>query len=141
MRKLIYMAFAAFALGACTLETSGNGDLDGYWQLHQLDSLHNGASVDMRQQSVFWGVQVNLLRAWKIGSSSFFFRFTHTGDSLFLSDPYVDLRDSSDIKVTDAERLRPVGVNKLEERFAVLLLDGDKMTLQSDKLRLHFRKY
>lgn len=142
MKKLLYAAIAlCLAMTGCTLETSGNGDLDGYWQLSQLDSLRNGVTVDMRDSGIYWAVQVNLLRTSKVDGHAYFFRFDNKGDSLLLSEPYRDLRDSSDIKVADAALLKPYGVNALSEGFAILSLDNDKMTLQSETLRLYFRKY
>lgn len=132
---------ASLAVASCTLETSGNGELDGYWQLSQVDSLHNGSTVDMRPRGIYWAVQMNMLRTYRVDNSAYFFRFTNTGDSLLLSNPYRDLRDSSDIKVTDAEFLRPYGVNSLNEHFAILTLEGGRMTLQSERLRLYFKKY
>lgn len=141
MRKLAYLALALPILAACSLETSGNGDLDGYWQLHHLDSLAAGTTADIRDAQVFWAVQVNLLRTYKVKGGAAFFRFENTGDSLRLSDPYIDNRDSSDIKVADPHTLRPFGVNALRETFAIEQLDGDNMTLRSSMLRLYFRKY
>ena len=43
------------------IETSDNGDLDGYWQLSQVDTLANGVQVDMTSSKVFWGVQGKFL--------------------------------------------------------------------------------
>lgn len=142
MRKLIYAALAlCLAMTGCTLETSGNDDLDGFWQLSQLDTIANGTTVDMRESGIYWAVQMNLLRTSKVDGHAYFFRFVNTGDSLLLSEPYRDLRDSSDIKISDAALLAPYGVNSLTQGYAILSLDADKMTLQSETLRLYFRKY
>lgn len=140
MKRLIYSFLLAAALGSCTLETSNNGRLDGFWQLYSLDSLSSGTSVDMRGSHVFWAIQVRLLEASN-NDERILLRFNHTGDSLFLSDPYANDRDSSDIKVTDVSRLAPLGINKLEEHFAVKALNSDNMVLEAPTLRLHFRKY
>lgn len=133
------MALAAM-LGSCTLETSDNGDLDGLWQLYSLDSLATGASADMRGSHVFWAVQHRLLEA-RSREMQVLFRFSNTGDSLLLSDPYINNRDSSDIKVTDAAMLAPLGINNLGEHFGIKALSSDKMVLEAPTLRLYFRKY
>lgn len=141
MRKLIYVLTASLLLGACSLETSHNGDLDGFWQLHHADTLATGGSADMRDSKLYWAVQMHLLRVLKTDYGAVFFRFNNTGDSLLLSDPYLDNRDSSDIKVTDASLLLPYGFSSLSEGYVIEQLDADKMVLKSRVVRLHFRKY
>lgn len=140
MKRLVYIMALAAMLGSCTLETSDNGDLDGLWQLYSLDSLATGASADMRGSHVFWAVQCQLLEA-RSRETQVLFRFNNTGDSLFLSDPYINDRDSSDIKVTDAAILAPLGINSLGEHFGIKALGSDKMVLEAPTLRLYFRKY
>ena len=141
MRKTIIamLSLAAVLCVSCEIETSGNGSLDGFWQLSQVDTI-GGSSADMRAKGVFWAVQTDLLEA-RSASADVFFRFSYTGDSLFLSDPYMNNRDSSDIKVTDASQLTSLGINSLDERFRVVTLDGGTMVLRSDVLLLSFRKY
>ncbi len=140
MKRLFYAIALAAMLGSCTLETSNNGKLDGMWQLYSLDSLANGKSVDMRSSHVFWAVQVRLLEA-RNRDERIILRFNHTGDSLFLSDPYINDRELSDVKVTDVAKLAPLGINKLDEHFAVKVLNSDNMILEAPTLRLYFRKY
>lgn len=140
MKLLAYTAALAIALGSCTLETSNNGDLDGLWQLKSLDSLATNVSVDMRSSKVYWAVQHRLLEA-RTPELPVLFRFGVVGDSLFLSEPYINLRDSSDIKVTNPTLLAPLGINALEEHFGIKTLNSDNMVLESSTLRLYFRKY
>ena len=140
MTSFFALLLLCLLFASCEFETSGNGDLDGFWQLRTLDSLHNGRAVDMRGNGVYWAVQVNLLEA-RSPAANVFFRFNHVGDSLLLSEPYINNRDSADIKVTDATVLRPLGINRLDERFLVETLDGGTMVLRSSVLRLYFRKY
>lgn len=142
MKKVCYFFMACILMTACELETSPNGDLDGFWQLTFIDTLSTGSSADMRASGIFWAVQMRLLEVQDTGTGkSVFFRFRHTGDSLFLHDPYFDVRRPDIIEVKDAMELQPYGIGHLEERFAVLGLDGNKMRLQSERLRLHFRRY
>lgn len=141
MKKIFFLLFACGAFAACELETSGNGDLDGFWQLKSVDTLATGTSADMRESGVYWAFQNKMMSVKKINHVSAFLRFNHSVDSLFLSEPYIDNRDSSDIVIDDVELLRPVGINELEERFGVSQLDGGTMVLKSKTLRLRFRKY
>ena len=60
---------------------------------------------------------------------------------LKLSNPYLSKRDSGDIRVNDVDRLRLFGINQLEEQFKVLQLTYSRMDLESETLKLHFRKY
>ena len=46
---------------ACTIETSDNGDLDGYWHLEQVDTLATGGKLNLSKERVFWGVQHKLI--------------------------------------------------------------------------------
>lgn len=130
-----------FSVVSCDLETSNNGDLDGLWQLRSVDTLSTGASGDMRESGVYWAFQFDLMEAQMVSEDGIFFRFTITADSLLLSDPYIDKRDSSDIALTDPTALYPYGIHALDEGFAVLSLSSSAMQLQCDELRLTFRKY
>ncbi len=124
-------------------ETSGNGDLDGYWQLSQVDTLQNGASADMTGSKVFWAVQGKFLDIIDTHRSNYgyMFRFQHTVDSLLLSDARVNQRELFDSLLTDVSPLRPLGVNDLAEHFLVEQLTGSRMVLRGKVLRLHFRKF
>ncbi len=124
-------------------ETSGNGDLDGYWQLSQVDTLQNGASADMTGSKVFWAVQGKFLDIIDTHRSNYgyMFRFQHTADSLLLSDARVNQRELFDSLLTDVSPLRPLGVNDLAEHFLVEQLTGSRMVLRGKVLRLHFRKF
>lgn len=140
MKKYILFILICVTNMSCEFYTSGNGDLDGFWQLRLLDSLKTGKSVDMRESGVYWGVQTDLLET-STRNIMVLFRFNLVGDSLFLREPYINNRDVSDMLVTDATLLAPMGVNHINEGFRVIELNGRTMMLQSDLLRLYFRKY
>lgn len=128
---------------SCTLDSSDNGALDGYWQLSSIDTLANGHSVNMRDSGIFWAFNFNLLvtRSTKEPSGEILYDFENTDDNLILSNPYILYRDSSDIKVTDVNLLKKYGVNSLLETFTIEHLNSNKMVLQSNLVRLNFRKY
>ena len=144
-RFLIYIIGVALLVTSCTLETSDNGDFDGMWQLTRIDSLLTGSSADMRYSQVVWCVQGTLLETRVADlygkEDDVIFRFALTGDSLLLSEPYFSYRDEGDIAVENARKLHRFGITRLEERFLVQQLSSSDLQLQSDSLRLYFRKY
>lgn len=102
------MTMAATSCGDF-IETSDNGDLDGYWQLSQVDTLANGVQVDMTSSKVFWGVQgkfLTMLDTRQAPSYGYMFRFEHRADSLLLSDGRVNDRNVNDTLLTNVDVLR-----------------------------------
>lgn len=143
MRRLLYFTLSLIMITSCTLDSSDNGALDGYWQLSSIDTLANGHSVNMRDSGIFWAFNFNLLvtRSTKEPLGEILYDFENTEDNLILSNPYILYRDSSDIKVTDVNLLKKYGVNSLLETFTIEHLNSNKMVLQSNLIRLNFRKY
>ena len=62
MKKLLSILALSILMVSCELETSGNKELDGYWQMEQVDSLSTGGVADTRESLVFWGIQGKLLQ-------------------------------------------------------------------------------
>ena len=126
---------------ACTIETSGNGDLDGFWHLTQIDTLSTGCSADKSEELLFWAVQADLLNVVdrRIGSD-YLMRFDKSGTTLRVYEPYGNDRMSGDIKVEDPLELAPLGINALDETFTIENLSSSKMTLNDGFLRLSFVK-
>ena len=62
MRKILYLLVLGLMVVSCELETSGNGDLDGYWQMSQVDTLATGGIADTHESYIFWGIQGKLLQ-------------------------------------------------------------------------------
>lgn len=141
MRKLIYSIIVCMAAMSCTFETSDNGKLDGFWQLQQLDSLPGNIPTDMHDQDIYWSIQRHLLEVKRINYYGIFFRFDNANDSLVIYDPYMDMRDSSDIKLTNDSLFAPIGLRGLTDSFAIVSLTNDKLILESKYRRLYFRKY
>ncbi len=130
----------ACALASCELETSGNGGLDGYWHLEQVDTLATGGVTDLSEDYRFWAFQYRLLNVSGY-NSSYLLRFSHEGDSLFLSDPYVNDRKNGDIQLEDQEPPRTYGINGLTERFRIEQLKGTNMVLSNKTLKLRLKKF
>lgn len=139
----------ALCFGSCELESYDNGDLDGYWQLNQLDSIQQQKSVDMVPQKIFWSVEGKLLEMKnlsKTGVPRIYMRFNHEGDRLTLSDPHRYTEPSTPVDQKDpaigtVDSLRLYGINALTEEFKVLELSGSRMAIESKTLRLHFVKF
>lgn len=65
--RVLHIAFVALigtfvmAFSSCEMETSKNGDLDGYWHLESIDTLENGKICDFSSRKVFWGIEHKLI--------------------------------------------------------------------------------
>lgn len=146
MRKYILFPLILFVavlpFVSCELETSDNGDLDGFWHLVRIDTLATQGTCDMKQERIFWSFQKDLLKVDDKtgGNSSILLRFNRSGGNLTLSDPYIYDREAGDIKLDDVEPLRPFGINAITETFSVEGLSGSHMTIASPVLRLSFKK-
>lgn len=124
---------------SCEFEASDNGDLDGNWQLLQVDTIATGGSCNVKERQLFYAVQVRLLclSAYNTDAeSNLFFHFEHTADSLKLKSASNDGHVMYPVSM-----LRPYGINKEQEAFKIMLLNSDRMQLRSDSLLLSFRKF
>lgn len=138
MKRLIYLVSGLLAcVSSCDIEHIDNGKLDGLWKLQAMDSLGTSTTVDMSRTNMAYAVQGNLLQ---LHPKQLYFRFDHTGDSLILHDPYINLFDVSK-PLTNIEEARPFGVNNFREAFHVDELSRGKLVLSTEILRLHFEKY
>ena len=144
----IILSMASFS--SCTLESSDNGDLDGFWHLESIDSLQSGKTVDVSQQKIFWGVEHKLIAARfeTPVKERYYFRFEQTSDSLKITKVFVDHghqdngEDGGDIPLDEvSDNLRLYGVNEIPEGFSKEALSGSKMILRSKTVRLKFRKF
>ena len=137
-------AFLVFSFSSCELETSGNGNLDGFWHLVQVDTLQTGGVKDISKELFFWSFQVNLLefsdRSYHI--PIYMARFNHDNGQLKVTQPCLYNRDEGNEMVTEenVNAISPYGLNALEETFRVEELSGSKMTLSNGTLRLYFKK-
>ena len=146
MRKILYLLVLGLMVVSCELETSGNGDLDGYWQMSQVDTLATGGIADSHESYIFWGIQGKLLQIRYTENNVYLgegllFRFENKNSMLTLSSPYVHHLYETDEPIEDVEILKPFGIYRLEEKFAIEQLDDKCMVLTNDVVRLHFRRY
>ena len=131
---------SALMFSSCTLESSDNGDLDGFWHLES----------DFSQRYVFWGVEHKLIAAKETDTNreKFYFRFEQTGDSLKITQVYKNHwhqdqgEEGGDIPVDElSDDLQHYGINALPEGFKKEALSGSKMILKSKTVRLKFKKF
>ena len=146
MRKLLSILTLSLLVVSCELETSGNKELDGYWQMDQVDTLSTGGVADTREALVFWGVQGKLLQIRYSENGTFLgegllFRFNQDDKHLTLFSPVIHHLYETDEPIDDVEILKPFGIFNLEETFDIEELDDKEMVLTNDVLRLHFRRY
>ena len=145
LQIITFVIFTLCLLCSCNeTETSGNGDLDGFWHLVQVDTLQTGGVKDTSKELFFWSFQVNLLefsdRSYQI--PIFMARFNHDNGQLKVTQPCLYNRDEGNEMVTEenVKDISPYGLNALEETFRVEELSGSRMTLSNGTLRLYFKK-
>jgi hypothetical protein len=131
---------------SCELETSGNKELDGYWQMCQVDTLATDGVTDTREALIYWGIQGKLLQIrfsenGKYLGEGLLFRFERAPYTLNLSSPIRHHLYDTDEPIEDVEVLKPDGIYQLEEVFSIIELNDKSMVLDNGVLRLHFRKY
>ncbi len=155
MKKVIWMFLLgslALAMSSCEMETTDNGDLDGFWHLESVDTLATGGVRDYSDQHIFWAVQYKLISISDQETfkdfRGFWTRFNQTGDSLILTSLYRNHwhqnqgTDGGDIPITEMnDTLRRCGINQLVERYRKEKLSGSKMVLTTKELRLKFTKF
>lgn len=145
----ILATIALTTLASCEIETSDNGDFDGFWHLERVDTLATGGTLDISKKRVFWGVQYKLISVYDIdkeGTFGYYLRFKQTRDQIVTHTPYKnnwhqDVENGGDHPIDDPTQLAPYGINNLEEEFVKEKLDGGQMILRSKTLRLKFKRF
>lgn len=153
IKSLLATLATTLMLASCNIETSDNGPLDGFWHLEQVDTLATGGTTDYSSGYVFWGVQKDLIYIKDSSNSSvgaYYLRFSQTQDSLHITKIYLDHghednpyhEQGGDIPVEAIDRnLRFFGLNALPEHFKKEAINGNRMILSTEKLRLKFKKF
>lgn len=144
--KLTYLAvvMVAVVLASCSMDTSHNGALDGYWKLTTIDSLTTGGVNNLKDASIFWSVQKDLLTVRDNNDPTnreYVFRFQRSEGTLILSEGQRYDRTNGNMDVDDPSVLSPYGINHQPETFKVDHLTHRVMTLSTEELRLSFKKF
>jgi hypothetical protein len=142
MKNILIIFLALLLFGSCDLETSKNGDLDGFWHLERVDTLSTSVSLDLSEEKLFWAFQKDLLQL-RGDEQEFYLRFNHHDNQLDLSNPHLRDREKDDPEISSSTMylIRPYGINEEEEYFQVVNLDNDNMVLRNQNLQLWFRKF
>lgn len=138
----VIMLLTAVSLSSCDIETSDNGDLDGMWHLRAVDTIATGGTCDMTDNSIYWNVQTDLMVLEDKSDvyDDIVVRFTLANDTLRLYSPQLFYKADSG-ELDDIDKLKPYGLDSEDQSFAVERLDGSRMTLASETLRLYFKKF
>lgn len=145
----ILMAVLTLSIASCEMETHSNGQLDGFWQMRNIDSIAEGKTVNMVPSRRFWSFQAKLLKTsdYTGVSTTILLRFKHDGDTLHLYDPVkykatITDPDGMDTPLTDSTLLLPYGIPSLSSSFRILRLSSEWMILESKEgIRIRFRKF
>lgn len=147
--KTILAAFALVALASCEIETSDNGDFDGFalrTRRHTGYGRHNRPLEEARVR----GVQYKLISVRDVDvdkQHGYYLRFKQTRDKIVTHTPYKDNwhqdkgDNGGDHPIGDPTLLAPYGINNLEEEFVKEKLNGGQMILRSKTLRLKFKRF
>ena len=143
MRRFLLYIIIGIGLTSCDVDYSDNGDLDGFWLLSAVDTLQTGKTNDLCEQGLTWAFEGKILEMRDVRKvhQDIILSFSHTGQTLKVYSPYLVDRENGDLPIEDIELLKPYGINVQEETFKIKELNGGRMTLESDQLRLCFRKY
>ena len=143
MASATAITFAATALSSCELETSQAGAFDGMWHLMRIDTIATGGTLDLSKERIYWSFQYKLMEADDKtgGHRSIIMRYAKGNGKLRLSSPYAYNREEGDEPLSEPSLLAPFGINKIEEEYQVIKLNGSTMQLQSDVLMLRFKKF
>ena len=124
MKKYILIVLSSILICGCQKEDK-NGDFGGLWKLLEIEK-YDGSITYTKEENMFWAVQLKLIRI-----DNQYGRFQNGGDSLFIQmiDP-------------ECPNLKRFGIyNNSNERFEIIKLNRSRMTLQSDSVKLQFRKF
>jgi hypothetical protein len=129
MKRIIYILLCITLVISCQ-KADDNGDLGGWWKLMQIEEIENDTVIDKSNEDCFWAIQLRMITANTESGVIAKGRFQHVEDSLFIQ------------MIQRPSDCRGVGMyNPENERFGVNKLTNKRMILQSNEVRLTFRKF
>ena len=145
MKKLLHILIMCFLLTACD-KLPANGDLDGMWQLIEVE--HNGVIRNVKEDQVYMSIQLKLFMLGdRVNSMRYYGYFNHEGDSIyFWQFSYPSMNESDDdnnlpVEEEDKGELERWGFYSLKEIFKVEKLTKDLLIMQSDSVKIRYIKF
>lgn len=137
--KIPYILLSAFyflLFSACDSKWDQNGYLDGMWQLTEWRDATDNV-VATKADSVYYSVQLNLLKFQRASGRIYYSNFDHSGQTLTIGRTVAWPADT----VCPLPELKPYGV-PADGIFRVEVLNDGHMVLSSTSQgTLSFRKY
>ena len=105
--------------------------------------METGGTLHLDDRLVFWAVQKNLLQFYdrEQKTRSYVLRFEKINSKLRLYEPRYHKTQSEDIDVENPEVMRIYGMWNSDQTYEILSLGSDKMILESEGIRLNFKRY
>ena len=133
---------AMFCISACSLESDSKaaGDLAGMWHCVYIEK--GAASVELKDQKVYWSFQGNLLLLEdKAGNHSrILYHFTKNGNTLELKEPYRYDRENGDELLTTPSLLHFSCIDTLAITFTLQQSDHT-LSLVRNNVTLPFKRF
>lgn len=140
-KHILYIIGVLALMTSCTIVTSDNGDLDGFWQMTTMEDLRTGVVTDVRENMVSWAFQGGLVQMNSMTREEVTGQFVLTDNYLKVWNLNQFTHQDGDTKIEDVKELYQFGIFELEQTFKVLELNKNTLRLQSDNYALNFRKY
>lgn len=145
MKQILYILIGAAMLLACD-KLPANGDLDGMWQIIE---IQRGDSIaDMRQHQVYMSIQLRLFQMddVKVGLRyvGYFERKGNTMHFWKTSYPSAyenDKDDNREVAPEDYHYLHSFGFDSSEAFFNISHLTKDVLVLYNDSTKITYRKF
>jgi len=145
MYKNIIIAATVCLLTACEIETSGNGNLDGYWHAVSADTLATQGHADLSGKRLFWAIQNHLVVMTDYDDKEpnlvAHFNYDDKGRTLSIYDFHYYDRENGDPDVGDSTLLSSWFLESDSTVFTVENLSQSSLTLTTGKHRVKFEKY
>ncbi|MBF1455832.1 MAG: lipocalin-like domain-containing protein [Prevotella nigrescens] len=142
IKLTLWSLIVLLCFSTCTLESDSKaaGDLAGMWHCVYIDK--GAASVELKDQKVYWSFQGNLLLLEdKAGNHSrILYRFKKNGNTLELREPYRYDRENGDELLTTPSLLNFYGIDALSITFTIQQSENT-MALVNSNVTLHFKRF
>lgn len=145
MKHILYILICAAALFSCD-KLPANGDLDGMWQIMEIE---RGDSVEnVKTKQLYMSIQLKLFQLDDVPNDRLYIGyFEYKGYTLRFwktSYPSKNESDKDDNVVIEPSRLyllHPFGLSSTDETFTVDKLTRDVLILHNDSTRITYRKF